>query len=101
MALLATAGSNTAFGAEPFELHFIDHRFTPNALTVPAGQLCEIVVINSSSETIEFESFKLNRERVVGPGETITVHLPALSPGVYDFYDDFHQDVPQGTIVAR
>ena len=35
------------------------------------------------------------------PGETIIVHLPALSPGTYDFYDDFHQDVPEGTIVAK
>ena len=24
------------------------------------------------------------------------MHLPALSAGSYDFYDDFHQDVPRG-----
>jgi hypothetical protein len=29
------------------------------------------------------------------------VHLPALSVGSYDFYDDFHQDVPEGSIVAQ
>ena len=28
------------------------------------------------------------------------MRLPALSAGSYDFYDDFHQDVPQGSIVA-
>ena len=60
-----------------------------------------IKVVNGSTETIEFESFKLNREKAVTPGETIIVHLPALSPGTYDFYDDFHQDVPEGTIVAK
>jgi hypothetical protein len=24
-----------------------------------------------------------------------------LRPGSYDFYDDFHQDVPAGSIVAK
>ncbi|MGH7880856.1 MAG: cupredoxin domain-containing protein, partial [Candidatus Binataceae bacterium] len=49
----------------------------------------------------EFESFKLNREKAISPGETMIVHLPALSAGSYDFYDDFHQDVPEGSIVAK
>ena len=68
---------------------------------MPANQAMTIQVVNASNETIEFESFKLNREKSMTPGETITVRLPALSPGSYDFYDDFHQDVPQGSIVAK
>ena len=83
------------------ELRFENHRFTPLTLTVPQGQPLVVKVFNASKETIEFESFKLNREKAVGPGETITVHLPALGAGTYDFYDDFHQDVPEGRIVAR
>ncbi|MGH7781308.1 MAG: cupredoxin domain-containing protein [Candidatus Binataceae bacterium] len=103
-ALLFTASTAmTAAGdtAAPLELQFKDHHFTPQNLTVPASQALVIKVINASNETIEFESFKLNREVAMTPGETITVHLPALSPGSYDFYDDFHQDVPQGSIVAK
>jgi plastocyanin len=83
------------------ELRFENHRFTPQTITVPANQRLRIRVINASKETIEFESFKLNREKVVGPGETVTITLPALKPGSYDFYDDFHQDVPEGTIIAK
>jgi hypothetical protein len=83
------------------EIRFDYHHFAPQTLTVPTGQPLMIKVVNSSKETIEFESFKLNREKAVEPGETITVRLPALSPGSYDFYDDFHQDVPQGSIVAK
>jgi len=81
------------------ELRFENRRFTPQTITVPANQA--IRVTNASKEPIEFESFKLNREKVVGPGETITVRIPALRPGSYDFYDDFHQDVPAGSIVAK
>ncbi len=83
------------------ELRFENHRFVPQSLTVPAGQPFSLKVVNASNETIEFESFKLNREVAMTPGETITVRLPALGPGSYDFYDDFHQDVPQGAIIAR
>jgi 5,10-methenyltetrahydromethanopterin hydrogenase len=57
--------------------------------------------VNSSRETIEFESFSLNREEAVEPGESIMVRLPALRPGKYDFFDDFHQDVPEGAIIAN
>lgn len=83
------------------QLRFEEQRFTPQRLAVPAGQPLVLEVINSSNETIEFESFTLNREKAVEPGETVTVQLPALSPGSYDFYDDFHQDVPAGSIVAK
>lgn len=82
-------------------IKFENHHWTPLNLDVPAHQALTIHVVNASRETIEFESFKLNRETAMTPGETITVRLPALSPGTYDFYDDFHQDVPEGTIVAK
>jgi hypothetical protein len=82
-------------------IRFEDHHWSPLTVTVPAGQPLSIQVVNASKETIEFESFRLNREKAIQPGETIVVHLPALSAGSYDFYDDFHQDVPQGSIVAK
>jgi hypothetical protein len=83
------------------DLRFENHRFQPQTLDISSGRPLIINVSNASRETIEFESFKLNREKVVEPGETIKVHLPPLRPGRYDFYDDFHQDVPEGSIVAK
>ena len=83
------------------ELRFENRSFTPQTVTVPANQALTIRVTNASKEPIEFESFKLNREKVVGPGETITVRISPLRPGSYDFYDDFHQDVPAGSIVVK
>jgi hypothetical protein len=100
-ALVIVALGTAAYGAAATELRFENHQFTPRNLEVPSGHPLVIKVLNASKETIEFESFKLNREKVVEPGETITVRLPALSPGTYDFYDDFHQDVPQGIITAK
>ncbi|MGA7763901.1 MAG: cupredoxin domain-containing protein [Candidatus Binataceae bacterium] len=103
LALFAVVGMATAaaHADNVLELRFEGHRFSPANLTVPAGEAVTIRVVNASNETIEFESFKLNREKAVQPGEAISVRLPALSAGSYDFYDDFHQDVPQGSIVAK
>jgi cupredoxin-like protein len=101
VAAIAVARVGPALAQDEQEIRFENHQFTPQTLSVPSGQKLTIKVINGSKETIEFESFKLNREKVVTPGETITVHLPELSAGAYDFYDDFHQDVPEGSIVAK
>ena len=97
----AVAGGAAHADSRAVELRYEGHRFSPANLVVPAGEAVTIRVVNASNETIEFESFRLNREKAVQPGEAIAVRLPALSAGSYDFYDDFHQDVPQGSIVAR
>ena len=101
VSLIALCAPAFASGTDASEIRFENHQFSPLTLTVPAGQPLHLKVINASNETIEFESFKLNREKAILPGEVITVGLPALSNGSYDFYDDFHQDVPEGSIVAK
>ena len=83
------------------EIKLENSRFEPSELVVPAHAPFKLRVTNADKAAIEFESFELHRERVVQPGETITVYVPALSPGSYTFFDDFHSDTPQGAIVAK
>ena len=105
--LVAFVGSLAAATEAPnkpvtvVEIRFEHHRFSPEKVEVPAGAPLTLRVINASDERIEFESFKLNREKVVMPRETLVLQLPALRPGTYDFFDDFHADVPEGKIVAH
>lgn len=101
MLAAALPGTAASLDGATADIRFENHRFTPETLTLPARQPLLIKVVNASQETIEFESFKLNREIAMSPGQAVTVKLPALSPGKYDFYDDFHQDVPEGAIVAK
>jgi hypothetical protein len=84
-----------------FAISFSDGHFSPNNLAVPANKKFLLKVTNSGKETIEFESFKLNRETPIEPGKTVEVYLPALSSGSYDFYDDFHPNVPEGQLIAK
>jgi hypothetical protein len=83
------------------ELKLANGRFEPAEVAVPADTPFTLRVTNAGASASEFESFELHRERVVQPGETITVYLPALSPGRYPFFDDFHRDTPEGAIIAR
>ena len=84
-----------------FQVRFQHGNFAPATLTVPANKPFKVQVTNQSDAAIEFESFELHRERVVPPGGTITVHMPSLAPGNYQFFDDFHHEVPKGLIVSQ
>jgi plastocyanin len=98
--MTALSSSARADDALP-QLKFAHGHFEPASFNVAAGTPIKLTVMNQGDSAIEFESFELNRERVVQPGETITVNLPKLDRGQYHFFDDFHHEVAQGTITAR
>ncbi len=76
-------------------------RSSPRASTLPANTPVTLHVTNAGNAAVEFESFELHRERVVQPGQTITVYIPALPPGTYPFFDDFSHGIVKGEIVSR
>jgi high-affinity iron transporter len=83
------------------QLAFTQHRFVPDHLVVPANVKFRVMVKNNDDTADEFESVDLNREKLVPPGQTITVFLGPLSAGQYKFFGDFHQDTAQGVMVAK
>jgi len=85
----------------PPEIRLDGGKYVPAELTVPANTAFKLRITNADPKAIEFESFELHRERVVQPGETITVYMPALAPGTYKFFDDFHRDTPEGTLIVK
>ena len=100
--LAAFAMPSTSRAADDYSrLSFQNGRVEPANLTLPANTPVKLQVTNAGDAVIEFESFELNRERVVQPGQTITVNLPPLSPGSYAFVDDFSDGAVKGQIVSR
>ena len=98
---LAAFGRGARAAEAPVSLHYLNGRFEPSKLAVTANAPFKVEVTNQDAAVIEFESFELHRERVVRPGATITVFIPALAAGSYAFFDDFHHDAPPGVIVAK
>jgi hypothetical protein len=79
-----------AAGPPVYQLTITDQSFMPATLDIPVGTRVELRVRNSRSLPSEFESFELNREKVVPPGSTVTVWIGPLPAGRYKAFDDFH-----------
>jgi len=77
-----------------------NHQFQPAQISAPANVPIVLHVKNLDSTPMEFESVSLRVEKVVvGNGEGI-IRLRPLSPGRYNFFDDFHQET-NGVLVVR
>ena len=86
---------------EPYTLVIKDHLFSPSPLTIPAGQKIKLTVDNQDPTAEEFESFELNREKVVSGNKKIIVFIGPLKKGIYKYFGDFHQKTAQGIIFAQ
>lgn len=94
-----TAGAQAA---DPeLKLTLKDHRFSPTELVVPAGQKLKLIVENQDATPEEFESYSLNREKVVSPGGRIVVYVGPLQPGRYEFFGDFNASTARGWLVVQ
>ena len=78
-----------------------DHKFFPAKITVPASTKIKLIIENQDVTPEEFESFDLNREKVVSGNGKITIFIGPLKPGKYSYFGDFHQTSAQGTIIAE
>ncbi|WP_207401804.1 cupredoxin domain-containing protein [Psychrobacter pygoscelis] len=77
-----------------------DGKLMPNKLVVPAKQKFRIIVRNLGTKPAEFESNQLRQEKILYMGTESVVLVMPLSPGTYDYYDDFTPGA-NGLIVAK
>jgi plastocyanin len=101
MAMLALAVTAPAVADDPsFAIMLKNNQFVPSEVAIPAGAKVKLVVRNDNQTTSEFESTQFHREKVVTPGQEITVFVGPLDPGSYEFFDDLHPQT-RGHLVAK
>jgi hypothetical protein len=61
----------------------------------------KLIVENQDQSAEEFESYELNREKIVAGGKSVTVFIGPLKPGVYKFFGEFNPKTAQGTITVK
>lgn len=98
---LAAGGTVQAQEPEVYEITIQDHRFTPDELEIPAGKEAKLVIKNLDPTPEEFESYELNREKIVPAHGEISVYLDPLEPGSYPFFGEFNQSTAQGKIIVK
>jgi len=94
--LLAAATASAALETHTIEIK--NHRFEPAELRVPANTKVKLIVKNLDPTPEEFESYELNREKVILGGRSGIVFVGPLKPGSYPFFGDFNQDTAQGVL---
>jgi plastocyanin len=101
VALLALGLVGPALADLPsFSISLKDNQFVPSEVQIPAGVKVQLVVRNDNKTTSEFESNQFHREKVVEPGQQITVFVGPLDPGSYEFFDDFHPQT-RGHLIVK
>jgi hypothetical protein len=87
--------------APVFEIEIRDHLFLPAELTVPAGKKIKLLVYNRDPTPEEFESYELNREKVIMGSSKAVIFIGPLKPGVYPFFGEFNPKTAQGKVIAE
>ena len=91
-----------AFAADAdYTLTIKDHRFQPAELKIPSGKKVKLKVENQDDTPEEFDSYALNREKVITGHGSALIYIGPLDAGRYTFMGEFNQATAQGAIVAE
>ncbi len=100
-ALCFTAALPGLLSAAQYEIIIENHRFVPQQLEVTAGEKHRLIVINKDATPEEFESYELNREKIVAGNSKIIIFLPPLDAGIYPFFGEFNEATAQGRLLVK
>jgi hypothetical protein len=94
--------SGAVYAAAPeFPLEIRDHLFYPAEIVVPANTKVKLVITNQDDAPEEFESYELNREKVIMEHSKTVIFIGPLQPGEYPFFGEFNPKTAQGKIIAK
>ena len=105
-ALVLSAALLAAFPAGAQEVPEVSlqierNRFQPDEIRVKAGKPFVMVISNKDTGPEEFESKDLRIEKVIPPGKTVRLRMPALKAGSYSFVGEYHEKTAKGRIIAE
>ena len=82
-------------------LEIKDHLFFPATIEIPAGTKIKLLVSNNDATPEEFESYVLNREKVIPGNSKTVIFIGPLKAGEYPFFGEFYPRTAQGVVIAR
>ena len=75
-----------------------NHLFYPADVVIPAFQKVRLLVTNRDATPEEFESYELNREKVIPGNSKAVIFIGPLAPGIYPFFGEFNPKTAQGRV---
>jgi len=80
------------------EIEIRDHLFFPAEIVIPANTKVKLLVRNLDPTPEEFESYELNREKVISGNSQAVIFIGPLPPGEYPFFGEFYPKTAQGVV---
>jgi len=93
--------SNVIAATAEIEIIIKDHLFFPAIVEILAGEKVKLRIINQDPTPEEFESYELNREKVIAGNRQTVIFIGPLEAGEYPFFGEFYPKTAQGKVVAR
>jgi len=97
---LVSAGAAMANVAE-YVLEIKDHKFSPAEIKIPQNEKVKLIVKNLDSSAEEFESYDLDREKIIKGGKQATIFIGPLKAGKYEFFGEFNPKTARGYVVVE
>ncbi len=101
ISLLLFIAQPSVAGAPVIEIEIRDHLFIPEVVSIPANTKVKLVVYNRDKTPEEFESYELNREKVIMGGRKANIFIGPLAPGMYPFFGEFNPKTAQGRVIVE
>ncbi|WP_206485866.1 cupredoxin domain-containing protein [Thalassotalea sp. G2M2-11] len=84
-----------------FHLTLENHLFFPAEIEVPANKKVKLIIYNKDDVAEEFDSFDLNREKMIFPKRKSTIYIGPLPPGEYHFFGEYNPNMATGKVVVK
>lgn len=88
-------------GPPEYSIEIRSNLFWPAEIVVPADTKVRLVIHNMDPTPEEFESYELNREKVIMGGQRVNIFIGPLAPGTYPFFGEFNPRTAQGRVVVE
>lgn len=100
--LLIMTLPSMALAATPvIEIQIKDHLFLPSEVVIPVDTKVKLLVSNLDPTPEEFESYELNREKVIDGNSKAVIFIGPLPAGEYPFFGEFYPKTAQGKVVVK
>ena len=89
------------FAAPTVNIAIRHHLFYPSTVEIPVDTKVKLLIDNQDQTAEEFESYELNREKVIPGHSKGVVFIGPLPAGEYPFFGEFFPKTAQGKVIVK
>lgn len=84
-----------------YHLDLKNNLFYPAQIIIPENIKVKLVIHNNDNSVEEFDSFDLNREKVIFPNKKAIIFIGPLPVGEYHFFGEYHPNSARGKVIVE